>query len=124
MLDGMAHRAPDPCNPRFREDAAAVLHTWRVGAELLAYAGEDERAAHEAAVAALLPDLERFGSFGSLLGYYGADLPAAVRAAEAACVGASALTPGVRPLPDVVLHAAFWRRCRALVAEATTSPRQ
>ena len=124
MLDGMARRGTDPRDPRFREDAAAALNAWRVGAELLGYADAEERAAHEAAIAALVPDLERFSSFGSLLDHYLAEQPAAERAAQAACVGAAALRPRVRPLSKVVLHAAFWRRCRALVAEATAAPRE
>jgi hypothetical protein len=95
---------------------AAALHTWRTGAELLAHAAlAEDWPAYERAVAAVVAGLDRFDSIAELVGHYQFERQEVARATAVACQQAA---PGRPLLAAVVADAAFWRRCRALVAAA------
>jgi hypothetical protein len=101
-----------------REAVAAALHTWRSGEELLGEPMFDrDRDLYENAIEALVPELADARSVGDLVGRYGDDGSPDLPLANAACVGIEVLSDG-ELLPRVVLDAAYWRRCRALVAAA------
>lgn len=100
-----------------RNAIANALRIWRCAADLLAEPMfDDDRDLYENAVAAVVPELAE-QSVAHLVARYGADGEADITLARAACVGAGALSD-CEMLPDVVLDAAFWRRCRQLVAGA------
>ncbi|HEY3083751.1 MAG TPA: hypothetical protein VGM69_27975 [Chloroflexota bacterium] len=113
----MPERSHSPGLGRDRAAVAHALATWRRAEELLAEPMFDrDRGRYEAAVAALVVELEPFGSVAELVESYGQGDEWAHLAA-AACVGASA-RGGEELMPAVVADVAFWRRCRGMVAAA------
>ncbi|HEV8634961.1 MAG TPA: hypothetical protein VG370_12060 [Chloroflexota bacterium] len=99
-----------------RDSIAHALRAWREGSQLFDHpAIAEDRWLYERAIEAVVATLERFSSVTELVAHYVIERTTIDRLAADACLRAA---PGRPLLPGVVADAAFWRRCRALVAAA------